>query len=142
MRTIDRIIIHCAATPEGKYFDIKDIDRWHKRRGFKGCGYHYVILLDGTIQRGRPEYSMGAHCKGYNGNSIGVCYIGGLDTEGNAKDTRTKEQKHALKVLVNTLTDRYKLASVHAHNEFANKACPCFDVKEWLRLDRVLNNND
>jgi len=130
MRAIDKIIIHCAATPEGKKFDIKDIDKWHKARGFKGCGYHFVILLNGTVQRGRIEAEIGAHCRGYNGNSIGVCYIGGVDKNLKPKDTRTTKQKHALKMLIESLKDKYKLASVHGHNEFSKKACPCFDVQK------------
>ena len=76
LRKIDKIIVHCADTPDGKDFTIKDIDRWHKERGWQCCGYHHVIRLDGTIENGRPLAQIGAHCKGYNENSIGICLIG------------------------------------------------------------------
>lgn len=130
MRKIDKIIIHCSATKEGKYFDVEDIDRWHKARGFKCVGYHYVVLLDGTIQEGRPIGQIGAHCKGYNKNSIGICYIGGLDENGKVKDTRTSEQKESLVNLITELKNKFPEATIHGHREFANKACPVFCVED------------
>lgn len=133
MRTINKIIIHCSATPEGKDFRAKDIDLWHRQRGFTGIGYHYVIDLDGKVEIGRDETRVGAHCVGQNQCSIGICYIGGLDKDGKIpKDTRTGAQKIALKTLVNSLKNKYPGASVHGHNEFANKACPCFNVSRDL----------
>ena len=93
MRPIDSIIIHCSATPEGKHFTAADIRRWHKAQGWSDIGYHYVILLDGTVQEGRPISQPGAHCKGMNARSIGICYIGGLAADGKTpKDTRTTAQ--------------------------------------------------
>ena len=89
MRQINEIIIHCSATKEGLNFNANDIDRWHKQRGFKRIGYHFVILNDGTIQQGRELASIGAHCTNHNAHSIGICYIGGLDENGKPKDTRT-----------------------------------------------------
>lgn len=83
MRTINEIIIHCSATREGQDFSVKDIDRWHKQRVFLMVGYHYIIRLDGTIEQGRPLEMIGAHCTGHNAHSIGICYIGGLDSNGN-----------------------------------------------------------
>lgn len=129
MRDIKKIIVHCSATKEGKAFTANDITRWHKDRGFATIGYHYVVLLDGTIQQGRAEMVMGAHCKGYNANSIGICYIGGLDENGNSKDTRTPEQKKSLLELLKRLKKDYPNATIHGHREFANKDCPCFDAK-------------
>ena len=130
MRRIDRIIIHCSATSPSQDFDASDINRWHKARGWSGIGYHYVIKLDGTIEKGRPVEKVGAHAFGYNKRSIGLCYIGGVDEEGNPKDTRTPEQLRAMDVFVAMLKDDYKDATVHGHNEFSNKACPSFNVKE------------
>ena len=130
MREINKIIIHCSATKEGLDFHVADIDRWHKQRGYKCVGYHYIITLDGVIEKGREESEIGAHCKGYNSNSIGICYIGGLDTNGKAKDTRTVQQRAALHLLLNQLKAKYPNATIHGHNEFANKACPSFDVQE------------
>ena len=90
MRKIDEIIIHCAATPEGKAFTVADIDAWHKKRGFKCIGYHFVIYLDGSVHEGRALEEAGAHCLGHNANSIGICYIGGCAADGKTpKDTRT-----------------------------------------------------
>lgn len=129
MRKINKIIIHCSATPCNVDYDIEDIRSWHKQRGFKDVGYHFVIKLDGTIQLGRDISVIGAHCKGHNHDSIGICYIGGLDDNGQPCDTRTPEQKQSLSVLVSFLRLCYDV-TVHGHNEFANKACPCYDVKE------------
>ena len=134
MRAIGKIIIHCAATPEGKDFTTADIDRWHRARGFEGIGYHYVIYRDGSVHAGRAEERVGAHCKGHNGDSIGVCYIGGCSVDGKTpKDTRTAAQKAALERLVRELKGRYPHATIHGHGEFAAKACPSFDVRSWLR---------
>lgn len=139
MRRIDEIIIHCAATPEGRADTAEDIRRWHtapkpKGNGWKDIGYHFVILLDGTIQQGRKIELAGAHCTGHNRFSIGVCYIGGKTKDGKtSKDTRTEAQNAALKELVIKLQQLYQipLENIHGHNHYANKACPCFDVEQW-----------
>ena len=93
---IDSIVIHCSATREGQDVRASDIDRWHKERGFSMIGYNLVIDLDGTVENGRPLSMAGAHCadkglsgKSYNLHSIGICYVGGLDKNGNPKDTGT-----------------------------------------------------
>lgn len=130
MRKITEIIIHCSATIEGKDYTIADIDRWHKQRGFKMIGYHYIIHLNGAIDQGRPLEMIGAHCTGHNTHSIGICYIGGLDKSGKPKDTRTQLQKDSLWSLVKALQKQYPEANIHGHREFANKACPCFDIKD------------
>ncbi len=133
MRKIDKIILHCAATPEGKDYTVAHIDGWHRGRGFKGIGYHFVIYRDGSMHPGRGLSEAGAHCKGQNANSIGVCYIGGCAADGKTpRDTRTEAQRTAMASLVKGLLRQYPGATVHGHNEFANKACPCFDVKAWL----------
>lgn len=132
MRKIDKIIIHCSATPAGQYVDAMNIDRWHRERGFKYIGYHYVVLLDGHVEKGRRDCEPGAHCKGQNAHSIGVCYIGGLDENMQPADTRTKAQRVALRELVERLQRLYPGATVHGHREFARKACPCFDVDDDL----------
>lgn len=130
MRKIDEIIVHCSATPRGRDVKAAEIDRWHRERGFRCIGYHYVIRLDGTVERGRRESETGAHCKGHNARSIGVCYVGGLSTDGNAAlDTRTDEQRVALTELIMELKERYPGARVYGHRDFANKECPCFDAR-------------
>lgn len=131
MRKIDKIIIHCTATPEGRAVTVADIDRWHKQQGYGKIGYHYVITLDGKIHEGRDFAEIGAHTKGHNANSIGVCYIGGLAKDGKTeKDTRTPEQIKGLNACIDALKKAFPSATIHGHNEFANKACPCFDVKK------------
>ena len=129
MRTIDKIIIHCSATLPGQRVDVETITRWHKQRGFKTIGYHFFIDRSGTIPAGRPLEPQGAHCKGQNARSIGICYEGGLNKEGKPYDTRTILQRIAMKELVAQLQERFTEATVHGHREFANKACPCFDVQ-------------
>lgn len=133
MRKITKIIIHCSATPEGHDYTVADINRWHKQRGWKGIGYHYVVYRDGSVHAGRKIEEIGAHCTGQNVNSIGICYIGGMTADNKQpKDTRTPAQKAALRDLVELLRTEYPNATIHGHKEFANKACPCFDVKTDL----------
>lgn len=133
MRKIDKIIVHCTATPEGRDVTVEEITRWHRARGFRTIGYHYLVRLDGTICPGRPENEIGAHCKGKNARSVGICYAGGLASDGKTpKDTRTPAQRASLRRLVAELRLRYPRATVYGHREFAAKACPCFDVATEL----------
>lgn len=132
MRKIDKIIVHCTATRAGREVTVAEITSWHKSRGFRTIGYHYIVGLDGKIHPGRPVEEMGAHCLGHNAASIGICYVGGLDTEGNPADTRTEAQRGALRRLVRSLLRRFPGATIHGHREFAAKACPCFDVRTDL----------
>ena len=128
MRRIDYIVIHCADTPKDKYFDIKDIRKWHvEERGWRDVGYHYIILLDGTIQLGRELKVVGSHVKGHNSKSIGICYIGG----GGGLDTRTTKQRASLVFLIATLKRTFKKALVLGHRDFqgVTKKCPSFDAK-------------
>lgn len=131
VKDIDTVIVHCSATAEGKDFCAADIDRWHRARGFSKIGYHYVIRLDGTVERGRRDNETGAHCtqQRMNHHSIGVCYVGGLAADGKTpKDTRTPAQKRALLTVLRTLKGRYPGITVRGHRDFAPKACPCFDA--------------
>ena len=127
-----------------------DIDKWHKERGFKMIGYHFVVDLDGTVEEGRPLTMNGAHCntagvsgKVYNSHSIGICYIGGLDKKGNPKDTRTRKQRKALDDLIHRLEMEYNILDVLGHRDASPdlngdgeitknewiKTCPCFNVR-------------
>lgn len=154
MRAINRIIIHCSATKEGQEYDAEDIRRWHLENGWADIGYHYVITLNGDIQEGRPIDKAGAHTPGYNKDSIGICYIGGCDKSGKPKDTRTEFQKNALYCLVKTLMNKFRITDVRGHRDYSPdknhdgkitqnewvKACPSFEVSEWLKetgLDRL-----
>ena len=157
MRVINKIINHCADTPEGMYFDIDNVRDWHinpkklkngkyKYKGrlyeFKDClpkkvrnskgngwtdvGYHFVVLLDGTVQVGRQLKDTGAHCYGQNKNSIGICYIGGAK----GKDTRTDAQKKSLLKLNKQMKQMFPKAETCSHYEFSNKKCPNFNAKK------------
>ena len=129
---IKEIIIHCSATHEGQEFHAADIDRWHKAKGWNGIGYNYVITLDGKVEKGRPEGAVGAHTPGHNRDSIGICYIGGLERNNKkAKDTRTFEQEQALYKLCCEIIARHPQARLSGHNQWAYKDCPCFDVPKW-----------
>lgn len=132
MRKITEIIVHCSATREGKEFTVADIDRWHREKGWKGCGYHYVITLDGRVQPGRPEQIAGAHCSGRNAESLGICYIGGCDLVGKSKDTRTEAQRKSMVTLIRQLMQAHGISieNVRCHNEFSTKACPSFSVQK------------
>ena len=132
-RRIDLIIIHCSAVKPGQTSSAKQIDVWHRARGWRMIGYHYVVRRDGTIEVGRLESQVGAHCSGYNSRSIGVCYEGGLDSQGLPEDTRTREQKEAMARLLGDLKVRYPVARIAGHNEFSRKACPCFDAKSFFK---------
>ena len=129
MRKINLIVVHCTATPEGRDVTVADIDRMHRARGWKKIGYHYVVYRDGSVHEGRPLAEVGAHCKGHNAHSIGVCYVGGLTADGRkAKDTRTLEQKDALVLLLVRLKTQFPMAKIHGHRDFAAKECPSFDA--------------
>lgn len=130
MRKINKIIVHCADTPEGRDVRAEDIKLWHtKERGWNDIGYHYVIDLDGTIEPGRPIEVVGAHCTGHNADSIGICYVGGCDAKMQPKDTRTEEQKASLITLLKYLVAKYPGVKIYGHRDFSSKACPSFDAK-------------
>ena len=130
MRDIYEIILHCTATVEGKDYDIKDVRRWHRKRGWRDVGYHYLIGLGGQIEKGRPLDQVGAHVYGHNQHSIGIAYVGGLDHNRKPKDTRTIDQKRAFIDLIGSLRKSFPKARLYGHSHFSNKACPCFVVKE------------
>ncbi len=132
MRKIEKIIVHCTATPEGRDVSVADVTRWHRARGFRTIGYHYLIGLDGKVYPGRPLEQVGAHCVGQNAKSVGVCYVGGCDKQMHPKDTRTAAQRESLRQLVSELKARFPGATLHGHREFAAKACPSFDVRREL----------
>lgn len=137
------IIIHCAATKPSQDIGAAEIRRWHRKQGWKDIGYHHVIRRDGTVEPGRPEDRAGAHAKGYNSVSIGVCLVGGLDEAGRPEPTYTPEQWHSLAALTRELHSRYPDAEIIGHNNVAAKDCPCFDVRAWwANLQTVSNNRE
>lgn len=131
MRDINRIVLHCSATVEGKEYSVDTIRKWHTNKGWSDIGYHYVIQLDGTISQGRPINKQGAHVRGHNKDTIGICYIGGVDADIKPKDTMTPEQNSAFRMLVRSIRILFgEDITIHGHNEFSSKACPSFKVKE------------
>ena len=134
MRDIKRVILHCTATKEGVDVDVDRIRKWHLARNFSDIGYHYVILLNGDIALGRNVFTQGAHTRGENKTSIGVAYVGGLDKDGEPKDTMTLYQDIAFMRLFEALSVTFGKLDLHGHNEFSNKACPSFDVQEKYKF--------
>lgn len=140
MRKIDKLIIHCTATPEGREVSVNTIRKWHLDRGWRDIGYHFVIDLLGEVHEGRPIEQTGAHTKGHNFDSIGIAYVGGveakkIDGKWVPKDTRTELQKEALDDLLCYLKILYASAKVYGHNDFSTKACPSFNARaeyEWI----------
>ena len=130
MRAITKLIVHYTETPLDMDVTVDQIRDWHKERGWSDIGYHYVVYQDGTVHDGRPVERIGAHCKWHNRESIGICYVGGIDEEGNKADTRTIDQKEALIDMLNYLKGLYPNAVVYGHNDFSEKECPGFNAKK------------
>ena len=133
MRTINLIVVHCSATQGNRMLSPEALDLMHRRRGFNGTGYHYYIRKDGTVHLTRPVERIGAHVKGFNANSIGICYEGGLNEDGKPADTRTAAQRFALIDLLTILRHQYPEAQIAGHYQLSasiHKACPCFDPKK------------
>lgn len=138
MRKIDMLIVHCSATPPAMDIGAKEIREWHiKGNGWKDIGYHFIIRRDGRIEDGRPVAQAGAHVAGKNAHSIGVCLVGGVDTAKRPEANFTTAQWSALARLMRTLKAQHPKATIHGHNEFAAKACPSFNVQDWLRKERI-----
>lgn len=142
MRVINLIVVHCSATRADRDFTENDLEMCHRRRGFNGAGYHFYVRKNGDIKSLRPLAKPGAHARGYNACSIGVCYEGGLDARFHPADTRTPWQRHSLRVLIRTLLLDYPGCRVCGHRDLSPdrnadgvvspeewvKECPCFDV--------------
>lgn len=121
---IKYIVIHCADTPNEKEFDAADIHDWHKQRGFDGIGYHRVIKRNGAIENGRPDFWAGAHVKGHNSESLGVCLVG--------RDKFTDDQFASLTDIVTEWKNDNPEAKVVGHYQLdESKTCPNFNVTEW-----------
>lgn len=129
MRYINQIIVHCTATKPDQDIGAAEIRRYHvEEKHWRDIGYHYVVRLDGTVERGRYISQPGAHCPGHNAHSIGVAYVGGLNADGRPADTRTAAQRSALKKLIYRLVATTG-AGVYGHRDFAARDCPCYDAK-------------
>lgn len=129
---INKIVIHCADTFADMDIGAKEIDQWHRQRGWSQIGYHYVIRRSGEIEKGRPESKPGAHVAGHNTGSIGICLVGGKARGRENPCNFTRQQWTALENLVRILTIEYPQADVLGHTDLdAGKTCPTFNVKAW-----------
>lgn len=152
MRVINLIVIHCSATPNNVPVSVAQIRQWHLARGFAGVGYHYVITLDGAVHATRPESEMGAHAKGFNSASLGICMVGGTGGPEKANPGRYHlNQWEALQRLVQSLQKRFPGVRVVGHRDLSPdldgdgtiepnewiKLCPSFDVAIWLAHSMV-----
>lgn len=126
------IIWHHSATKPDMLIGASDIDLWHKARGFRGVGYHKVICRDGTVEQGRKDGEQGAHCKGYNDRSFGVCIVGGLGDDGEPELNFTEAQYRAIRTEAARLSGLYPDAEHVGHRDLAATICPGFDVRLYL----------
>ena len=144
---IKRIVVHCTATREGQDVSAATIKGWHLKQGWSDIGYHYVVRLDGRIEKGRVDTIPGSHVRGFNTGSIAIVYVGGLDKDGKAKDTRTPAQKKSLKEIITRMRALHKNPPVMGHRDLSPdkdgdgvvekhewlKECPCFDMPAWFK---------
>ena len=142
-RPIDLIVIHCSATPPDMDIGLHQIRAWHLGKGWQDVGYHYIIRRDGKLEVGRPESQRGAHAKGHNRNSIGICLVGGTDANDRSKAdfNFSLPQMVWLSDLLNKLAERYPNARLCGHRDLDPfKACPCFNVTAWWGGDALKGN--
>jgi len=137
MRNLNMIVVHCSATPPKMDIGVKEIRSWHvKGNGWRDVGYHIVVRRDGTIEFGRPISQAGAHARGYNSNSIGVCWVGGVNDDMDPENNMTEIQEQELWCVIDNLINVYDIPreNVVGHRDLpeVTKACPSFDVKEWI----------
>lgn len=144
------LVVHCSATRPTQDIGVKEITQWHRQRGFDTVGYHYIIRRNGEVEAGRPETAIGAHVKGHNASSIGVCLVGGVNAAGKPENNFTAHQFAALRALLRQLRSRYPTTRVLGHRDLSPdlnndgritpdefiKACPSFDVATWLAQNR------
>ncbi len=133
MRDVDTFVIHCSATPPHMDIGLEEIAQWHLERGWRACGYHFVIRRDGTLEEGRPVDSVGAHAKGHNLRSVGICLVGGTTDGGFPASNYTRAQWRTLDRLVAGLHFTFPGSKVvgHCDLEGVDKDCPCFDARSW-----------
>lgn len=131
---IKGLVVHCSATKANHDVNADEIDRWHRQKGWSGIGYHFVIKRDGTIENGRMIDETGAHARGFNKGTLGICMVGGRGDNGKPENNFTPEQERALEKLIKELYDFYPITFIVGHRDLpkVNKACPCFKVSDFL----------
>lgn len=147
IKSVDYLVVHCAATKASMDIGKAEITQWHRERGFFDIGYHYVIRRDGTIEKGRPDTRPGAHARGFNHISLGICLVGGVAEDGKTpEDNFTAEQYATLFDLLTELVGEYPEAALVGHRDLPNvhKACPSFDVNSWwdTKIEEIENETD
>lgn len=149
IKAVRYLVVHCAATPPSRDIGVSEIRAMHKQRGFADVGYHYVIRRDGRVEKGRRDTVAGAHVSGYNSISLGVCLVGGVDAQGKPANNFTPAQFAALKATLKQLAAEHPQAQILGHRDLSPdmngdgkispnewlKACPCFDVRAWLKAE-------
>lgn len=147
--SVDWLVVHCAATPPDMDIGVDEIRIWHMQRGFADVGYHYIIRRDGTIEKGRTDITPGAHARGYNMHSLGICMVGGAKKNSTKAEANfTPHQYLTLATLLDDLSTEYPDAEILGHRDLpgVNKGCPSFDVREWRRRnhadEQALSNED
>lgn len=130
---IKYIVVHCSATPPSLDIGAREIKKWHLKRDFKDIGYHYVIRRNGKIEKGRRDDVPGAHAKGFNNVSLGICLVGGVDSYNRAESNYTRSQYAALEELLSALAFKNPKAEILGHRDLpaVKKECPCFNVREF-----------
>lgn len=130
-RRITRLVFHCTATPQTT--TVESILRfWKVNRGWKNPGYHIIIKADGSWTLLQDFNRVTNGVAGINSTSLHVSYIGGIDSKGRGFDNRTDQQKEILETIYTTFKEKLPHITFHGHNEFSNKACPSFNVKQWI----------
>ncbi|WP_026012367.1 N-acetylmuramoyl-L-alanine amidase [Vibrio splendidus] len=127
------ITVHCSATPPQQDVGVAEIRRWHKKRGWRDVGYHFVIRRNGDVELGRPLSQTGAHVKGHNKGNIGICMVGGCNAELQPEDNFTLAQRKALFGLMAALQEQFLISdeNVKGHKDWGvNKACPVLKLRE------------
>ena len=136
MRTIKYLVVHCTATKPSHDVGVDTVRKWHKARGWRDIGYHWIIRRDGTLEKGRPEEQVGAHVAGHNKYSIGISLSGGVSEDTLTPEMNyTDEQMDTLGEWLRAAKKRFPDAVIQGHRDFSGvaKACPCFDVKDWIK---------
>lgn len=142
-----RIVIHCSATPPSLDIGAKEIDSWHRDKGWAGIGYHEVIRRDGRIEMGRDYSQIGAHAKGFNHESLGIVMVGGVSEDNKAESNYTPEQWRSLQITVKHKALLYPGVEFNGHRDLSPdvdgdgvigpkdwlKMCPCFDVDLFIK---------
>lgn len=123
---IKLLVVHCSDTEDNKSLTAIDLHKMHLNFGWDGIGYHKIINRSGKVENGRPEYWIGAHVKGKNNISLGVCLIG--------RHKFTVKQFISLEKVLRKWKSLYPEAKIVGHRDTVNtkKTCPNFNVKNWV----------